>query len=299
MDHLNFKHLRYFWMVGKTGSIVKASEHLNLSPQAISGQLGDLEKFLGIQLLCKVGRGLELTDIGRRVFDFADQIFTLGNQITEITNYQDVKKRTPFRIGITDSVPKLMAYNTIKPLLKDDFNIRIICKEGRLANLLSEMAVNNIDLVIADRPMPNNINVIAYNHLLNESKLSIFATKSLTDAYSTQSFPYNLNNAPFLMPGKDSAFLNKITSWFEQAKIYPEIVGEFDDSALLKSFGQAGVGFFAGPDAISDHICQQYQVEKVGLIDSITEQLYATTTQRRLTHPAVIAIVKGQSNDLI
>lgn len=293
MNNLNFKHLRYFWMVGKTGSIARASEQLYLSPQSISVQLGDLENSLGVQLFRKVGRGLELTDMGRRVFSYADEIFSLGNELLEVAQLQQVRKSIPFRIGITDSVPKSVAYRVIEPVLHMDEPIRLICREGKLADLLSEMSVNQLDLVIADRPMPSNLNVRAYNHLMGESKLAIFATKSLIDTQSEKSFPKVLHNAPFLMPGEDFAFQKKLLSWMESKKIYPNIVGEFDDSALLKSFGQAGAGFFAGPDAIADYICRQYEVERLGQVATVTEQLYAITTERRLTHPAVVSIVKA------
>ncbi|MGB2832696.1 MAG: transcriptional activator NhaR [Methylotenera sp.] len=293
MNNLNFKHLRYFWMVGKTGSIARASEQLYLSPQSISVQLGDLENSLGVQLFRKVGRGLELTDMGRRVFSYADEIFSLGNELLEVAQLQQVRKSIPFRIGITDSVPKSVAYRVIEPVLHMDEPIRLICREGKLADLLSEMSVNQLDLVIADRPMPSNLNVRAYNHLMGESKLAIFATKSLIGTQSEKSFPKVLHNAPFLMPGEDFAFQKKLLSWMESKKIYPNIVGEFDDSALLKSFGQAGAGFFAGPDAIADYICRQYEVERLGQVATVTEQLYAITTERRLTHPAVVSIVKA------
>lgn len=293
MNNLNFKHLRYFWMVGKTGSIARASEQLYLSPQSISVQLGDLENSLGVQLFRKVGRGLELTDMGRRVFSYADEIFSLGNELLEVAQLQQVRKSIPFRIGITDSVPKSLAYRVIEPVLHMDEPIRLICREGKLADLLSEMSVNQIDLVIADRPMPSNLNVLAYNHLLGESKLAIFATKNLIDTQSEKSFPKVLHNAPFLMPGEDFAFQKKLLSWMESKKIYPNVVGEFDDSALLKSFGQAGAGFFAGSDIIADYICRQYEVERLGQVEAVTEQLYAITTERRLTHPAVVSIVKA------
>ena len=304
MNNLNYKHLRYFWMVAKTGSIVRASEQLYLSPQSISGQLGELENSLGVQLLKKAGRGLALTEMGRKIFSYADEIFSLGTELLEVAHQQPVKKSTPFRIGITDSVAKAIAYQVIEPVLHLDEPIRLICREGKLASLLSEMSVNQLDLVIADRPMPANLNVRAHNHLLGESKLAIFAAKSLIEAYSemyietaqAKTFPYHLHGAPFLLPGEDFTYQKKLIAWFEAKKIYPTIVGEFDDGALLKSFGQAGAGFFAAPLAIADYICRQYAVEQVGHIDSVTEQLYAITTERRLTHPAVIAIVKATAN---
>lgn len=293
MKNLNYNHLRYFWMVGKTGSIARASEQLYLSPQSISVQLGDLENSLGVQLLRKIGRGLELTDMGRRVFSYADEIFSLGNELLEVTQNQEIRKSIPFRIGITDSVAKSVAYRVIEPVLHIDESIRLICKEGKMADLLAEMSVNHLDLVIADRPMPSNLNVRAYNHLLGESALAIFASKNLLSKHQEMPFPDLLHNGPFLMQGEDFAFQKKLLAWMESNKIYPNIIGEFDDSALLKSFGQAGAGFFASPDAIADDICRQYEVEKIGNIDAVTEQLYAITTERRLTHPAVISIVKA------
>jgi LysR family transcriptional regulator, transcriptional activator of nhaA len=298
VENLNYKHLRYFWMVAKTGSIARASEQLYCSPQSISGQLGELENNLGVQLFKKAGRGLALTDMGRRIFSYADEIFALGGELLEMTHQQQVKKSTPFRIGISDSVAKSIAYKIIEPVLHLDEPIRLICREGKLANLLSELSVNHLDLVIADRPMPASIHVRAHNHLLGESQLAIFASKNLAEVYAEREnlpFPFNLNGAPFLLPGEDFTFQKKLIDWFERKKIYPRMVGEFDDGALLKSFGQAGAGFFAASAAIADYVCSQYQVQQVGQVDKVTEQLYAITTERRLTHPAVMAIVQATS----
>jgi LysR family transcriptional activator of nhaA len=223
----------------------------------------------------------------------------LGGELLDVTQNQQVKKSTPFRIGITDSVAKSVAYRVIEPVLHIEEPIRLICREGKLASLLSEMSVNQLDLVIADRPMPTNLNVRAHNHLLGESKLAIFAAESLLETYTEKNknaaFPFILNGAPFLLPGEDFTFQKKLIAWFESKKIYPRIVGEFDDGALLKSFGQAGAGFFAASIAMSDYICRQYQVIQVGQIEPVTEQLYAITTERRLTHPAVVAIVQATS----
>jgi LysR family transcriptional regulator, transcriptional activator of nhaA len=293
MAHLNYKHLRYFWMVAKTGSIIRASEQLFLSPQSISGQLGELEANLGVQLFQKKGRGLEPTDMGRRLLSYADEIFALGDELLDEVHHQKVKKSTPFHIGITDSVAKSVAYRVIAPVLQADDSIRLFCNEGKLAKLLSELSVNQLDLVIADRPMPASLNVRAYNHLVGVSKLAIFASPKLLARHGQIAFPALLNNAPFLMPGEDFAYQKRLIAWFEAKKIYPNIVAEFEDSALLKYFGQAGAGFFAAPLAIADYICKQYDVEKVGNIDTVEDQLYVITTERRLTHPAIVAIVEA------
>ena len=293
MAHLNYKHLRYFWMVAKTGSIIRASEQLFLSPQSISGQLGELEANLGVQLFQKKGRGLEPTDMGRRLLSYADEIFALGDDLLNEVRHQNIKKHTPFRIGITDSVAKSIAYHVIAPVLQLDDSIRLICSEGKLASLLAELSVNQLDLVIADRPMPASLNVRAYNHLIGESKLAVFASRKLLESYSQPAFPAMLNNAPFLMPGEDFSYQKKLIAWFESQKIYPDIVAEFEDSALLKYFGQAGAGFFAAPLAIADYICVQYKVEKIGEIETVADALYVITTERRLTHPAIVAIVEA------
>lgn len=293
MAKLNYKHLSYFWMVGKTGSIVRASEQLFLTPQSISGQLAELEQTLEVKLFHKVGRGIELSDMGRKIFSYADEIFNLGNEVLKLTQNKDAIKSQPFHIGIADSVAKSIAYRVIEPILKLDQPIRLICKEGKLPNLLSEMSINKLDLVIADRPMPTNLNVRAHNHFLGESKLAIFGTRSLIQANRGDTLPKTLNNANFLIPGEDFATQKKLLQWFESKKIYPHIVAEFDDSALLKSFGQSGAGFFAAPNAIAEYICKQYEVEVVGLIDTLHEQLYAITTERQLTHPAIISIIKS------
>ncbi len=293
MAHLNYKHLRYFWMVAKTGSIVRASEQLFLSPQSISGQLGELEASLGVQLFQKKGRGLEPTEMGRRLLTYADEIFALGDELLDEVHHQTTKKSTPFRIGVSDTVAKSVAYQVISPVLQLEDTFRLFCHEGKLASLLSELSVNQLDLVIADRPMPANLNVRAYNHLIGESKLAIFASPTLSAQHAKTGFPAMLNNAPYLMAGDDFAYKKRLIAWFETKKIYPNIVAEFDDSALLKYFGQAGAGFFAAPSAIADYICKQYDVEKVGNIEAVMDELYVITTERRLTHPAIVAIVEA------
>ncbi|MFO1431638.1 MAG: transcriptional activator NhaR [Candidatus Competibacteraceae bacterium] len=296
MANLNFKHLRYFWMVAKSGGIARASEQLHLTPQSISGQLSELENSLGVQLLRRVGRGLELTELGRRIFSYADEIFALGDELLEVTLDRTAKKSLPFRIGIADAVPKSVACRVIDPALHLGEPVRLICREGQLTSLLAEMAVHRLDLVIADRPMPTNLNVRGYNHFLGESDLTVFATPALAQSLSG-TFPALLDKAPFLMPGGDVAIRPKLIQWFEAQHLYPHILGEFDDSALLKSFGQVGAGLFVAPTVIADYVSRQYDVQAVGLIDSVVEQFYAITTERRLTHPAIVTIVKATQQE--
>lgn len=297
MAALNFKHLRYFWMVAKTGSIARAAEQLHLTPQSISGQLSVFEDALGVALFRRSGRNLELTDAGRRILSYAEDIFTIGDEMLEVVRNQKAKKALPFKVGIADSVSKLVAYLLVEPALKLGEPVRLVCREGRLPSLLAELAIHRLDMIIADRPMPANLNVRGYSHLLGESGLTVFGTRRLAKELSG-SFPASLDNAPFLLPGEDVAIRPKLIQWLEASDLRLHIVGEFDDSALMKAFGQAGAGLFVAPTVIADHICKQYNVAKIGRIDSVVEQLYAITTERRLTHPAIVAISKVARRDL-
>lgn len=297
MAALNFKHLRYFWMVAKTGSIARAAEQLHLAPQSISGQLSEFDKVLGVELFLRVGRNLELTDAGRRILSYAEEIFTLGDELLEVLHDRNSVKTPPFKVGIADCVSKLVAYRLVNPALALDEPVRLVCREGRLSSLLAELAIHRLDMIIADRPMPTNLNVRGYSHLLGESGLSVFGTRSLTKLLSG-GFPAMLDHAPFLLPGEDVAIRPKLIQWLETSDLRPRIVGEFDDSALMKAFGQAGAGLFVAPTAIAAHVCEQYKVVEIGRIDSVVEQLYAITTDRRLTHPAIVAISKAARQDV-
>lgn len=297
MGHLNFKHLRYFWAVAKSGSVARASEQLHLAPHSISGQLRELEASLGVPLFRRVGRGLVLTDAGRRILSYAEEIFALGEELLEVVRDQTASQSIPFAVGIADSVPKTIAYRLVEPALRVGEPIRLICREGRLNALLADLAVHKLDMVIADRAMPARLNVRGYSHLLGESELAVCASASLARQFPAP-FPACLNGAPFLLPGEDAAIRPALERWFESTGVHPRIVGEFDDGALLKAFGKAGTGFFATPAAIADAVSEQYEVSVVGRIETVREQLYAITTERRLTHPAIVAISDGAKQDV-
>ena len=297
MASLNFKHLRYFWMVAKTGSIARAATQLHLTPQSISGQLSEFSSTLGVELFRRSGRNLELTDAGRRILSYAEDIFTTGDELLAALRDHSAKKIVPFHVGIADNVSKSVAYRLVEPALALTDPIRLICREGRLSALLADLAIHRLDLIIADRVMPTNLNVRGYSHLLGESGLTVFGTRELADSLSGD-FPALLDNAPFLLPGEDVAVRPKLIQWFEANNLRPHIVGEFDDSALIKAFGQAGAGLFVAPSAIAEHVCEQYKVVVVGRIDSVVEHLYAITTERQITHPAIVAIRKTAREDI-
>jgi LysR family transcriptional activator of nhaA len=297
MATLNYKHLRYFWAVAKSGSIARAGEQLNLTPQSISGQLHELEESLGVALFRRSGRSLRLTDTGRRILSYAEEIFAIGDELLGVVRDQSVMKSLPFTIGISDSVQKSVAYRLVQPALRMTEPVRLICREGRLTSLLADLAVHRLDMVIADRPMPANLNVRGYSHLLGESDLTVFGAASLVATLSG-AFPDLLDGAPFLLPGEDAAIRPRLEQWLETKRLQPRIVGEFDDSALLNAFGHAGTGLFVAPTAIARYVCEHYRVVSVGHIDSITEQLFAITAERRLTHPAIVAISKAARNEV-
>ena len=297
MAGLNYKHLRYFWMVAKSGSIARASEQLYLTPQSISGQLGELEDALGVKLFQRAGRGLRLTEDGQRILGYAEQIFSLGNELVESLREDAMPRSTPFRVGIADSVPKMIAYRLVEPSMTENESIKLICREGRLAALLGDLAVHRLDMVIADRPTPDNLNVRSYDHFLGESEISIFGARSLS-VRTAGNFPAMLEGKPFLMPGADVALHSRLLRWFDSGRVRPRIIGEFDDSALLMAFGQAGAGFFAAPAAIEDYIVRQHDVRVAGRIKIVREQIYAITNERELTHPIVSRICQFAQHDI-
>lgn len=297
MASLNYKHLRYFWAVARAGTIVRAAESLHLTPHAISGQLSAFEASLGAKLFIREGRRLSLSATGRRVLDQAEQIFALGDEILEIVGDTAPGDGQPLRIGIADSVPKAVAYRLVSPALDlEDFG-KLTCREGRIDLLLADLAIHRLDLVIADKPMPPRLNVRGYSHMLGESPLSVMGTPALRQHHPAP-FPQCLNGAPFLMPGEDVAIHGPLIEWLESHRLRPRIVAEFDDSALLKAFGQASAGFFVAPVATRDYVCRQYGVEEIGQIDRVSERIFAITTEGKLTRPAMLAIQRAAKEEI-
>jgi LysR family transcriptional regulator, transcriptional activator of nhaA len=288
---INYKHLHYFWVVAKEGGIARASEHLHLTPQTISGQISLLEESLGEELFTRVGRNLELTETGRLVLSYTDEIFSLTGELEEVVrNLPDVRPLV-FKVGVADVVPKSIAYRLLAPSLKLSEPVRIVCRENSIESLLAELALHRVDLVIADGPIPQGINVRGFNHLLGECGISFFATPKLADE-SSKDFPQSLNGAPMLLPGEMTVVHNRLLKWFHKFHIQPRIVGEFDDSALMKTFGQAGTGIFIAPTPIAAEVEKQYGVVVIGQTDEVREQFYAISVERKISHPAVAVITE-------
>ena len=297
MSSLNYKHLHYFWAVAKAGGIARASEQLHLTPQTVSGQLTLFEKTLGYKLFTRVGRRMELSDSGRVLLSYADEIFTLGEELQGVIRHPMESRMPKFRVGVSDAVSKSIASRLLEPAVRLPDPPCIICREGKLAALLAELAVHRLDIVIADSPIPATVSVKGFSHLLGESDLTFFATAQLAREIKG-TFPRCLDGAPMLLPGEDSAVRPRLMQWFDKIRIHPRTVGEFDDGALMKAFGQVGIGIFAAPSVIAAEVGLQHDVVAIGRTDAVTEQFYAISVERRLSHSAVLAISSSARQEL-
>jgi LysR family transcriptional regulator, transcriptional activator of nhaA len=289
MEWLNYHHLLYFWIVAKEGSIARACEKLRLAQPTISGQLRMLEESLGEKLFAKQGRGLAMTEVGQVVYRYADEIFGLGRELQDVLKGRPQGRPLRLLVGVSDLVPKLIAYRVLQPVLTMPEPVQLVCDEDTPERLLAELAEHRVDVVISDSPIPPTIPVKAYNHLLGTSTATVFAAPQLASRYR-KNFPQCLDAAPFLLPIQGSSLRRALEQWFDAEKIRPRVAGEFKDGALMKTFGQAGAGLFAGPSAIESEIRDHYGVVAVGRIDSIVERFYAISVERKLKHPAVVTI---------
>ena len=297
MKWLNYHHLLYFWVVAREGSIARACDQLDLAQPTISSQLRSLEKSLGEKLFKRVGRNLVLTEAGSVVFRYADEIFTLGRELTDVLRGRPSGSPVKFTVGVPDVLPKLIAYRLLEPALRMPEDVQLTCVEGRLPDLLSDLAVHRLDVVLSEAAMPPTYNIRAYSHLLGECGVSLFAPASLAKRLR-RDFPGSLEEAPILLPVRTTTLRRTLDMWFDSNDIRPAIVGEFEDSALMKVFGQAGLGAFVAPSAIADEVCRQYRVRVVGELPGLRERFYAISVERRLKHPAVVALSEAARSEL-
>ncbi|MGO4312924.1 transcriptional activator NhaR [Pseudomonas sp. KB_15] len=294
---LNYRQLHYFWVVAKTGSIVRACEQLNLTPQTISGQISLLEQTYGIELFRRVGRQLELTEAGRQTLPYAEQMFQLGGELELMLRARPNEQQILFRVGVADVVPKSIVYRLIAPTMELSEPLRITCREDKLERLLADLAIQRLDLVISDSPMPSHLDIKGYSQKLGECGISFFATPELAARYG-HDFPRNLHGAPLLIPGPETVVRSRLQRWFAEQQIQPQIVGEFDDSALMQAFGQSGSGIFIGPSVIAVEVQRQYGVEVIGQTDAVSESFYAISVERKVKHPGIVAITEGARREL-
>jgi len=285
---LNHHHLLHFWTVVREGGVTRASEKLNVSQPTVSGQLRELQEALGEKLLARSGRTLVLTDIGRTVYRYADQIFALGRELQQAVKGR-VAQPSRLGVGVAMVVPKLVAYQILEPALELPEPIQLDCVHERPERLVAELAIFSLDVVLADTPAPPAVKVRAYSHLLGECGVSIFGSERLAAKHHRR-FPASLDRAPFLLPSGDSGLRLSLEEWFRRQGVRPRVVGTFEDSALIDAFGQAGAGLFAMPTAIEAEVRRQYRVRLVGRLTGIQQRFYAITVDRKIRNPAVIAV---------
>ncbi len=288
-SNLNFRHLYYFWVVAKEGGITNASRRLGLAIQTISTQLSQLEESLGKALFTQQGRRLVLTEPGQLALAYADQIFMLGEQMQEALGDAD-SVRTRLTVGISDSLPKLTAYKMLEATTRLDKPVRLVCYEDQFEALLADLALHKLDLVLTDREVRSGTTLRVFSHQLFESETIVVGAPALAKTYAKR-FPENLNGAPFLLPARNNALRGKIDEWFGTNGVRPDVVGEFEDNALLNTFGRRGLGLYFAPAALAAEMKEQFGAQLVGRVPQVREQFYAISNERKIQHPAVEAIL--------
>src|SRR4051812_18627273 len=289
MKWLNYNHLHYFWVVAREGGVVRASEELLVSQPTISNQLKELEGSLGHRLFDRVGRGLRLTEAGRVAFNYANEIFSLGQEMLNALEHQPVGRVVRVAAGVVDVIPKPVARQLLAPATKLDQPVRLVCREDKSDRLLADLAARRVDLVLSDAPIGTAVQVEGHNHLLGESGVSFFADESLAARYRP-GFPKSLNGAPTLLPSDHTQVRRSLNAWFDAKRIHPVVAGEFDDSALMFWFGRTGHGVFPAPTVIEADVRREMGLEVVGRVRDVRERFYAITLEEKPKHPAVVAV---------
>jgi len=298
MDWLNYHHLLYFWTVVREGGVSPAAEKLGLAQPTVSAQVKLLEQMLGDKLFEHQGRRLVLTDVGRLVYRYADEIFGIGRELVEaLKGRPSAGRLLTLSVGVANAVPKMIVHRLLQPAASGDHAMHLVCREDSTDTLLAELATHALDVVITDVPAPTHVRVKVFSHLLGESDTSFFAAGPLARKLRHR-FPRSLNDAPVLLPTPHTALRRALDQWFDSENLRPRIVGEFDDSALMKAFGQAGDAAFPASTAIADEVVRQYRVHAVGRAKSVRERYYAISAERRLKHPGVLAITTAAKTDV-
>jgi LysR family transcriptional regulator, transcriptional activator of nhaA len=292
MKWLNYNHLYYFWMVAREGSIARAAEEILVSQPTISVQLRELESALGHRLFERVGRGLVLTDAGRIAFNYANEIFSLGQELSNALENQPGKPTLKLSVGILDVIPKIVVRQLLDPALHLSQPVRLICREDKADRLLADLAARRTDVVLSDAPIGTAVQVDAFNHLLGESGVSFFASKELARRLR-RGFPRSINGQPVLLPTDHTQLRRSLNAWFDSKRIHPLVLGEFDDSALMFWFGQSGAGIFPAPTVMESTIRRDLGVSLVGCAPEVRERFYAISLEAKLKHPAVVAVCES------
>jgi LysR family transcriptional activator of nhaA len=286
----NYKHLYYFWVVAKEGGITRAADKLDIAVQTVSAQVRELERSLGYALFKPAGRGLVLTDAGLAAMQQADQIFQLGEELPALVRDAVSAPTVRLAVGICDGLPKLVVHRIMQPVIEEP-NLRLMCHEGDLEDLLGDLALHRLDVVLSDRPAPVNPNIKLYSHSLGSSAVGWYGAPALVRAAS-KDYPHSLAQVPLLMPTAQTAVRARLDQWFEQRNIRPRIVGEFEDSALLKTFGANGMGVFPSAEWVHEDLLTHYAVKRLGHCEGVSENFYAIGTEKKVQHPLVLRLLQ-------
>jgi LysR family transcriptional activator of nhaA len=297
VEWLNYHHLLYFYTVAKEGSVARAAQVLRLAQPTLSGQIRKLEHVLDEKLFERRGRKLVLTEVGRVAYRYADEIFSLGRELTDTLRGRPTSRAPRLHVGIADVVPKLVAHRLLAAARLHQEGVQLVLREGKSHDLLAALAAQEFDLVISDAPLPTDVKVRAFNHPLGDSSISFFASPELARRHRAR-FPKSLDGAPLLLPTENTVLRRSLDQWFRDLDLRPRIVAEIEDSALLKVFGQHGAGIFAGPTIVADAVVKQYGVRRLGVAANVVERFYAITVERRITHPAIAAITAAAREEL-
>ena len=289
MEFLNYHHLRYFWVVAQEGGLRKASERLHVSQPTISAQIAALEGVLGEKLFTRSPRGLTLTETGHQAFSYAEEIFALGEDLLHSITQRPTARPLRVNIGIVDSLPKLVSHEMMKPIFHLAQPIQAVCLEDKASDLFAQLAMFRLDVVLTDEPAPSALPMKTFNHLLGESGVTICAEGGLA-VKLRRGFPQSLNNAPILLPTVGTAIRRTVEHWFQEQGIHPRVVAEYDDAALMKMAAEDGLGSFPLPTVALKEAVARYGFQIVGLAKGCAVQFYAISAERKLTHPAVVAI---------
>jgi LysR family transcriptional regulator, transcriptional activator of nhaA len=293
MEWINYHHLLYFWTVVRAGSIGRASEQLRLAPPTISAQLRSLEASLGEKLLTRSARGVQPTEVGQVVYRYAEDIFALGREMLDTVKGRPTGRPLQVIIGIADVLPKEISHALIGPALQLREQVQITCREDNQEHLLAELAIQELDVVLSGPPAK----VRAYNHLLGECGMTFFATPELSRKYSRK-FPKVLHGAPLLLPADNTNVRRALDQWFDAQQIRFFVVGQFEDFALLRRFGETGAGIFAVPSVLEKLFRRERNLRVVGRADAVRNRFYAISVERKLKHPAVVAICETARQEL-
>ena len=297
MRKLNYHHLFYFYAIAKTGAITEAAEQLGVAQPTVSAQLRQFERDLGVQLFQRIGRGLELTETGRVIQRYANDIFSIGDEMINTLEGRPASGRPRLRVGVADVLPKMVVARVLEPLLVGPEAVHLLCYEGKPVDLLAKLAVHELDLVLSDAPVGTDQNIRAFSHLLGECSVTVFAPQESSEAYRRE-FPQALDAAPFVLPTDNTALRRMLDDWFSRQEIHPQVLAEIEDSALIKAFAQVRGTLFVAPTLMVDQVATLYGFAPVGEIQEIQSRFYAISLERKVKHPAVKALLEASQEDI-